>query len=326
MPQSANTSLIEVWAGTAPGQPDPSTHFWYKAPDTQYRRICDDSGWPTDTPLISDRSRIYVPCRECRSLYVDDIVHGDQLLDPILHVTPPFQTGEYPLTIGGYSTENDEGTTMTKMTLSDVPVATFARFYEATGPQKVRMVRDSRLYQSDPRGYIARDYYLDFRNTLRQTHWATNDIATFEAALDGVIDKQKVAGKREHYRQLGDAYINFWKKREGAEFFNIEREFVPVAGLSIRVGIETGVKIHGDELAVKFSFAAPRPTRAFRQVVQHLTGKALTPSPMLQPVICDVRREELLPTVPIPKDFQMALEGQAGAFRQIWESLDGEET
>ncbi|MGD9935693.1 MAG: hypothetical protein AB7T37_18500 [Dehalococcoidia bacterium] len=213
---------------------------------------------------------------------------------------------------------------MAKMPLEPIPAATFARFYEATGPQKVRIVRDSRMYQSDPKGYRARDYYREFRNTLRQTHWATNNIANFAAALDGLVNGQTIKGKDEHYRKVGEAYIHFWEKR-GADYFTIQREFVPLAELSIRVRPEVGMKYNGDQLALKLALAAPRPTRAFRQVIQHLTEQALVAAPEYQTAVWDVRREEILPRVPIPKDFQLALEGQAMAFKQIWESLDSEE-
>ncbi len=207
------------------------------------------------------------------------------------------------------------------MELASVPVTTFARFYEATGPGKVRIVRDSRLYQSDPKGYRTRDFYLDFRNTLRQTHWATNDIGTFEAALDSLVKRQTIQGRDEHFRKVGTAYITYWKKRDPG-YFAIEPETIQVADLNIRVSPEVGMNYSGDELALKLSLPAPRPTRAFRQVLQHLTVQAYASSPRLQPGIWDVRREEILPPVPIPKDFQLAIEGQAMAFRQIWESLD----
>ncbi len=321
MNQAKSNQIIEIWAGTPPGQPDPSTHFWYKARDNQYRRVCDDLGWPTGVPLISDSSRIYVPCAECRSLYVEDIIRGNQRLDAVSHVDSPLPSVVHFPKFGG-SPDKERVSTLE---IDSVPVATFARFFEATAPHKVRIVRDSRLYQSDPKGYRARDYYLEFRNTLRQTHWLTNNISTFEAALDHLVSKQKDAGRQEHYRKLGEAYISFWKKRD-ADFFDIRQEIVPVAGLSIRVVSEVGMRYGGDELALKLSLSAPKPTRSFRQVIQHLSGQALTRNPKLQPLLWDVRREEILPPVPIPRDFQLALEGQAGAFRQIWEGLDKEES
>ncbi len=212
------------------------------------------------------------------------------------------------------------------MEIKAVAIATFARFYGATGPQKVKMVRDARLFQSDPRGYSARDYYGDFRRALRQTHWQTDNIATFEAKLDSLVATQTIPGKSEHYRELGEAYIKFWKKHD-AHFFRVPDASITVAELDIRVVTEVGMRYGQDRLALKLLLTAQKPTRQFRQAIQHLTDEARrgTRSANLQPGIWDVRREDVLPRVSIPKDFQLALEGQATAFRQIWDSLDAEE-
>ena len=79
--------MIAIWPATAPDQSDASTHFWYEAPGSRYRRICDDLGWPIDTPLISDVSRAYAPCTDCRGLYVEDIMDQQALL-PVTDVRP----------------------------------------------------------------------------------------------------------------------------------------------------------------------------------------------------------------------------------------------
>ncbi len=208
------------------------------------------------------------------------------------------------------------------MKIVTIPVSTFGRFVEASPSQKVKVVRDSRLYQSDPQGYAARDFYRDFRNTLKQTHWQTNDISRFEAALPSLISRQGIAGKRDHFQKLGEAYIAFWKKHDGANCFDLKPEVVSMADLDIRGVAELGLREHGDALAVKLSLPAPRPTRLFRQVIQYVNGQALVRNSHLQPVIFDVRRETILQPAPIPREFQLALEGEAMAFRQIWEGLD----
>jgi hypothetical protein len=210
------------------------------------------------------------------------------------------------------------------MEINAIPMAAFARFYEATGPQKVAMVRDARLYQSDPDGYTGRDYYYDLRNTLRQTHWKTDDIAIFEVALDPLLSRQKQEGKREDYRAIGQAYISFWRKRD-AHFFDIPGAQIDLAGLPIRVSTEVGMVYHGDNLALKLWFNAPRATRAFRQAIKYMMEQGRHPAAWRQDwqaAIWDVRREEVLPEVPTPRDLERALEGQAGAFQQIWKRLE----
>ncbi len=100
---------------------------------------------------------------------------------------------DYPLE-GGYSSL-DKGNTLMD---NQIPMASFARFYEATGPQKVRIVRDARMYLSDPMGDAGRDYNWDFRNTLKWTHWQTDGISFFEAALAPLINCQSNDSKKEH--------------------------------------------------------------------------------------------------------------------------------
>lgn len=210
------------------------------------------------------------------------------------------------------------------MKIVPIPMAAFARFYEATGPQKVAIVRDARLYLSDPEGYIGRDYYYDFRNTLRQTHWRADDISVFEAALDQLVARQKQEGKREHYREIGRAYINFWRKR-AAHFFVVPVAQIDLAGLPIRVSVEVGMVYHGDNLALKLWLNAPRATRGFRQAIKYMMEMGSSQAAWRQDwqaAIWDVRREEVLPPVPIPKDLGRALAGQAGAFQKIWEELE----
>lgn len=313
---------IAIWPGTPPGQPDPTTHFWYESPEGGYRSICNDSRWPVDTPPIGDDSRIYVPCADCRNLYVEDIVSGESRLDTRFPVDYPHISVVYSQEYWGYP-QRKMGSIME---IKPVAIATFARFYGATGPQKVKIVRDARLFQSDPKGYGGRDYYANFRNALKQTHWQTNDIKTFEGALDSLVEEQRDAVKQEHYRELGESYIRFWKKK-GGDFFAVPTVSLSLAGLTIRVATEVGMKSKGDTLALKLLLSAPAPTRGFRQAIQHLTSRASRnkwPTDY-QALIWDVRREEILTPVSIPKDLHVALQGQAMAFQGMWESLDSEE-
>jgi hypothetical protein len=208
------------------------------------------------------------------------------------------------------------------MEIRNVPVAAFARFSEATMGQRVRVVRDARLYRSDPTSYAQRDYYFDLRNTLRKTHWqpGSHGLEAFEAAIDPMVARQKARGKAEHYRVISAAYLDFWQKRD-AQFFAIPPSHVDLAGLAINVTAEIGMKYGGDNLALKLVLTAPKPTRHFRQVIQFLSDEAYE-NRAFQPAIWDVRRHEILPRVPTPRDFRLALEGDAMAFQQIWQSLD----
>jgi hypothetical protein len=249
------------------------------------------------------------------------MVIGDQRLSAVPHVEPPPDSVLYSQKFGGYQRGKGEH----PVEIGNVAVATFARFSEATMAQRVRVVRDARVYRSDPKSYAQRDYYADLRNTLRKTHWqsGTDGLEAFEAAVDGMLARQKVRGRAEHYKAISAAYLDFWKKRDNAQFFPIAQSHVDLAGLTINVTAEVGMRHEGVNLALKLIFTAPKPTRHFRQVIQFLSEEAYE-NRDLSPAIWDVRREYLLPRVPIPRDFRLALEGDAMAFQQIWRSLDRE--
>ena len=156
------------------------------------------------------------------------------------------------------------------MEIQPIPLAIFARFYEARRPQQVTIVRDARLFQSDPKGYAGRDYYRGLRNTLRQTHWETDDITIFESALGPLISQQTNETKRDHYQQVGAAYIAYWRDNDARFFGGIPDARVDLAGLQIRVSTEVGMIRHGDHWALKLWLNAPRPTLGFRQAVRYL--------------------------------------------------------
>ena len=315
------TNIIQIWPGVSPSQPDPATHFWYKAKDDRYRRVCDDERWPINAPLVSAASDVYVPCTECRGLYVEDMVRGAQILSATTVVDPP-KFVVYSPKFGGYPTEIAVG----PMEIGSVPLATFARFSEASMSQRVRVVRDARMFRGDPDSYRRRDYYHELRNTLRKTHWQAEGggIDAFEAALDGMLAKaDKVKGRAEHYKAVSEAYIALWRKHD-AQFFRIPPSDVDLVGLTVHVTSDLGMRYDGNNLAIKLLLTAPKATRHYRQVIQFLTEEAYRNRASLMPVIWDVRRQELLQRVPTPKDFRIALEGDSMAFQQIWRSLDRE--
>ena len=205
------------------------------------------------------------------------------------------------------------------------PLTAFARFFEATPRLKVTMVRDARLFQSDPQGYYLRAYYGAFRNVLRQTHWRGSDLATFEAKLDDIIAEQNIPAKQEHYRALGKAYVSFWNPYLGASVFEVPPVETEIAGLRIRVTAEFGINFGGDDYALEPYFRVPKPTRLFRQATQFITEQARQHvwNPNWHAAIYDVRRKLILPEMRIrTQDLRIGLEGAAADFQQIWKSLE----
>ena len=174
---------------------------------------------------------------------------------------------------------------------------------------------------SDPSGYHRRDYYHGLRNTLRRTHWKTDNIETFVNALDPLLDSQRQAGKRQHYETISRAYIEFWERSEG-RYFAVSGTIYDLAGLRINMSPDIGMRFRGDDMALKLWLNAQPPKRTYRQAVQFLLGEAEFDWPAnWVSGIWDVRRQAIMPPVKLPRDFAIAIEGQAAAFQQTWQTL-----
>jgi hypothetical protein len=208
------------------------------------------------------------------------------------------------------------------MDIKPIPMAAFARFYEASPLNKVVRARNARLMVTDQEAYQVRDYYMDLRNLLSETHWKTGDVASFERALGKLIDDQEDRRKKEHFLSTGRAYIDFWREQK-AEYFSVPVSVIEIAGLPIEVVIEVGMRCQGVSFALKLWLNAAKPTRQFRQAVYYMTemGRNEGWDEEWQPAVWDVRRQSVLTPVPLPREFGLAMEGQAAAFKQMWKKV-----
>lgn len=314
---------IPLWSGLCTGQGDIRTHYWYQAQEDQWRRVCDDELW-SGTVQAPNPTRPFIPCRNCQGLYTQDLAFGPRVFE--FSASPPMNADILPSDNVVYSPLLGGDTRIKRgsipMEQPAIGMATFARFYDATSAEKVSIIRDTRMFVADRESYVLRDYYAGLRNTLRQTHWATGDLSTFEDALSDLLAQQRILPKKEHYEKLGQAYIKYWQ-RQNAIYFEVEDTTIEIAGLPILITPEFGMRHHGDNLAVKLWLGAPQPKRTFRQAIQYLMDEAQRRGwrTDLQPVLFDVRREVILPRVSLPKDFPSAMAGQAAAFRYMWDSI-----
>ena len=215
-----------------------------------------------------------------------------------------------------------------------ISMALFARFYEATPPAKVRVVREIRSRATDPDGYIARDYYGELRSTIRATHWGSGSIDGLAAAISDLVAdmrtrKRKVSleKKAEHYELISGKYLDGWVGF-GAGYFPGPRSSVQIGNLRITVNPDLGMRYADAEYAVKLWLNAPRPTRQFRATIQHLmtVGRGADWDPAWAVSMWDVRRGLMLPPVAIHRDFGLALESQAAAFDHIYTDLQQQAT
>jgi hypothetical protein len=215
------------------------------------------------------------------------------------------------------------------MDINTQPLTQFARFFEATPTVKVRMVRDARLFQSDPKGYMGRAYYGLFRNALGQTHWSGSDLTTTKAKIDDVIAELRFGGKQpakpEHYQALAEYYLHFWKRRKDTSVFEVPTTEIEIAGLRIRLTGQLGISFGGDDYVLEPYFRTQKPTRLFRQAVQYLTEEARQGvwNSNWHAAIYDVRQELILPDIRLrAQDLRIGLEGAAADFQQQWKSYD----
>ena len=317
--------VIPVQSGVSDSQSDLRTHLWYESTRNQVRRLCDDfvSGHRIHEPASE---RHIIPCRQCEDLYVHDLAFGRQAFEysptfnsnEAMHITDQvlysLETGGYPTELEVYSMVNDRPA---------IGMATFARFYDAPASAKVRIVRDALTNWASPEGYKNRAYYMAFRNTLRRTHWSTNDPSDFNYAVDEMVAGLKRDNQQQHYRDLSQAYLKFWANQPDAQFFQVPQAKLEIAGLVILVNPEVGLRRHGDVLALKLWLNAPRPKKQFRQAIQYLMEKAQQGGwdREFQPALWDVRRGEIMPRPSVARDFSWNIRGQAAAFREMWDSL-----
>ena len=211
------------------------------------------------------------------------------------------------------------------------PVTAFARFFEATPGNSVKVVRDARLFQSDPGSYIKRAYYGPFLSALKQTHWKGTDLATFESKLEDVVmeiagsNSKGRAAKEKRYRDLGKDYITYWQQYPDSQPFEVPEAVTAIAKLRLCVTAELGIRVGSDEFALEPYFRLPQPTRLYRQAIQHITQQArqnVWHSDWIA-AIYDVDRKTRLPDICVnPRDLGIALQGAAANFIQIWNSIE----
>ena len=311
---------ISIWAETVGA--DPSTHFWFVGSDSVPRRICDGRERVASSGIFDLPN---APCLACKGIYLEDVTRGRQVLtilpDPPESVVYPSESVVYPPESVVSSHQED-------IMVPEIPLAMFANFYEVRPAQQVKIVRDIRTRLANREGYRSRDYYWALRNTLRQTHWKSGNIADFENALGPLVHGTQLKQRAEHYRVVGEAYIEFWKQSD-ASFFSVPPSTIEIEGLPLRVRPEIGRRRGRDSEVLKLWMNGSKPSRQTRQVMDHLMelarGQEARWSNDWQVGILDVRRRDVPRPITPARDFRLGLAGQIAAFLHVWERLDATE-
>ncbi len=311
---------ILIWPARDSG---PVIHFWFEQ-DCFHRRVCDGEYWAaTQRTRLSDMA---VPCRICKDLYLQDVLHGRKVLTLALSEFTPHNMDIYPY----YGVEKSISRVDTRErgmpVMPRISMTQFAKFYEVRPADQVRIVRDIRMQIANPDdNYMARNFYGFLLQELRRTHFATGDIRYFEDNLETFVNGLQDKRKHQAYLAIGEAYVEWWNQRSG-ELFEVPSVGVEVDGLTIGVRPEVGIRNGRDFEVLKLWFNASKPSRQTRQIILHLMGMARVLSqewPSSWNVgIWDVRRQEIPPPIRTARDFELGLAGQVAAFMQIWRKLD----
>ena len=314
---------IPIWAARSSG---PVTHFWFEH-EGSVRRVCD--GTLREERCAPESSDVFVPCGRCKGIYLEDVLYGGRAL--ALDTAPGMLENVVRTQENMVRTQEsrvhaqEDRVEESDLIVPRISMASFARFYESRPASQVSIVRDLRIRQANPKQYLRRDFYGLLRHTLRATHWGTGGIHTFEDALGPAVDRLEDARKKDPYRLLGRAYIDFWTAK-GAEFFEVPAIHVEIGGLPIVVAPEAGMRVGYDSQVLKLWFNTLKPSRLARQILHHLMERARSSSAQWSNTwnigVLDIRRQEIPPPIRESKDFELGVDGQVAAFLQIWERLD----
>ena len=317
---------IFLWSARESG---PISHFWFEKDDI-YRRVCDGVAW--SGTLHSNSGSAAIPCRRCKELYVEDVVYGPKILTlassdfiPHSRVAPTY-TGVQPMynrvqpAHNGVQSSPKEPFGMPRVALSQ-----FANFYEARPAGQVKVVRQVREQLASPEMFRRHNFYGLFHDQLRRTHLLSSDIRDFEDRLSSFVSNLQDSRKQQPYRELGEAYVKFWRSREG-ELFVAPPVVININGLEIRVRPEVGIRAGGDAQVLHLWFKNARPGRQAKQIILYFMDRARSQSRdwsnLWNVGIWDVRRKQVPLPVRTAQDFELGLEGQVASFLRIWTMLD----
>lgn len=316
---------IAIWSGLSESHQDQKTHFWYNDDQERTRRLCDNLETFGDLHSPAP-TRILIPCKPCQELYTEDIAFGRGMLEhsQLPAANQPMAPDDFMV----YSHKNwgyphqIQGDDV--LEIPPIGMATFARFYDAPVSGRLKVINDARTYLANHDGYKQRSYYWALRNTLLQTHWATNDLSSFADAREGMLLRQKIEHRKDNYQTISQAYLSFFKKTPDARLFRIPPTRIEIAGLTIIVNPDIGMRLPGNDLALKLWLSSKPPKNNYRQAIQYLMQDAQQGGwrEDLQPAIWDIRRERIMQPVKIPNGFDIVIGSQAAAFRYMWESAN----
>ena len=318
---------IRIWPDQDSGS---LIHLWLEQDGSHYR-VCDGAPW-TRRPLRHHDNDLAIPCLDCSDIYAEDVVYGHKLF----HLESTVVVAKYGAHTGNYGSRAvycgeqiyDNRTSI----MPAISLSQFARFYEARPADQVDIVVRIRTQLASPRlndkgqsKFMGHYYYASLVQTIRSTHWATKDIRYFEKRLPTLLHQVKHQKKRNAFAEIGEAYIEFWKKRQG-DLFLVPSVPLELDGLRINVRPEIGISNGLDQEVLKLWFNKDVPSRQARQIITYLMDSARSDSPDWADSwnigIWDVPRQSIPAPIRLGRNFEGGVYGQVASFLRIWEFLE----
>ena len=211
MGSSNSQTLVTLWSGRSVG-PDPRAHAWYEKGE-HLLRLCDGVKWagaPADEGL-----GYCVPCRACALTYAEDQVRGRAVFRYCAGFPDDYPCGSYtaPPPAGNIEHASRKDVILDQPGASPMPKITmtsFAYFCSATPNGRWRIVREQREVAEHPEWIRSRDFYGPFREAVKRTHVANQDLDVFRDALPALMQQRLKENQRARFRALGKAYLDLW--------------------------------------------------------------------------------------------------------------------
>lgn len=192
-----------------------------------------------------------------------------------------------------------------------ISMSAFIKFTEAgTNTQRQAAVLDAGLpYNKDE----------DFWRFLRQRIVRMHRKGESALVLDEIVQRAIGSIKENSYRQAAKRYQK-WVGGNSVSWIGSSGKVVKVKGLCIGVKPELGLSVNEERLAVKLHLNKDPLSKSAKEIMLHLLSE-VAESQNQTPVLHDVQRGNLIKAQPAKSNLDIAIQGHAAAFVDMWQSL-----
>ena len=246
---------------------DPRTHYWYRAGNHDYRRVCDDAQWIRLLGRPNGQE-----CRLCLAMRLADQRLGWRAFSLTYQRKGVFALDGSPYALSSQA-EADAMPQVTMFKFAEFCVGDSSKRGQIISKREADRKRRENLRQrsEEPRGG---GYYAGLLKVLREQHWETNDIEQLDAAVfDLDLNKRGNSRKIETYQYLKERYVDTWRAQD-ARYFKVTRAQVAFGGLRVTVDPEVGMRTSTADRAFKLRFSKQEVSTNLLDVCNYLLWEA----------------------------------------------------